>query len=134
MGNQRVEYGCKGYRKEKIISAEELEEFWLDAYENARLYKEKTKRWHDKHIQNRNFEVGQKVLLFNSKLKLFPGKLKSRWSGPFMVKHVYPYGAVEIYDKPNNSFKVNGQRLKPYFAGEVISIRENYTLHNPSED
>lgn len=120
--------------EKRLFQLSELEEFRLDAYENARIYKEKTKRWHDKHIQNRNFKVGQKVLLFNSKLKLFPGKLKSRWSGPFTVKHVYPYGAVEIYDKPTNSFKVNGQRLKPYFAGEVISRKENYTLHNPSED
>ena len=71
-------------------------------------------------IQKREFEVGQKVLLFNSRLKLFPGKLKSRWSGPFTVTKVYPYGAVEISDKTTGAFKVNGQRPKPYLIDEVI--------------
>ncbi|KAL2532551.1 Uncharacterized protein Adt_05902 [Abeliophyllum distichum] len=55
------------------------------AYENAKLYKERTKKWHDIHIQRRNFEVGPQVLLYNSRLKLFPGKLKSRWSGPYTI-------------------------------------------------
>ncbi|XP_070046205.1 uncharacterized protein [Nicotiana tomentosiformis] len=62
----------------RLLQLNELDEFRLHAYENAKLYKEKTKRWHDKHIQHREFEPGQEVLLFNSKLKLFPGKLKSR--------------------------------------------------------
>ena len=48
-------------------------------------YKEKMKAWHDKHIVRKEFEAGQRVLLFNSRLKLFPGKLKSQWSGPFTV-------------------------------------------------
>ena len=55
----------------------------MDAYENAKIYKERTKRWHDKHIIKRDFKEGDHVLFFNSKLKLFPGKLKSRWLGPF---------------------------------------------------
>ncbi|XP_022158756.1 uncharacterized protein LOC111025220 [Momordica charantia] len=63
----------------------ELEEFRRDVYENAKIYKEKTKRWHDGRIQPRQFEKGQQVLLYNSQLKLFLGKLKSRWSGPFLV-------------------------------------------------
>jgi hypothetical protein len=60
-------------------------------------------------------DSGQNVLLYNSRLHLFPGKLRSRWSGPFIVKHVYPYGDFDI-ENPNNDnvFKVNGHRLKAY--------------------
>ena len=63
-----------------ILQLSELEEFHNEAYENAKIYKEKMKAWHDKHIARKEFEAGQRVLLFNSRLKLFPGKLKSRWS------------------------------------------------------
>lgn len=65
----------------RILQLHELDEFRNFAYENAKIFKEKTKKWHDKKIQNREFREGQLVLLFNSRLKLFPGKLKSRWSG-----------------------------------------------------
>jgi hypothetical protein len=74
------------------------------------------------------FQPGQLVLLFNSRLKLFPGKLKSRWSGPFVIKEVFSHGAIEIY-KPGdeaNAFKVNGQRLKIYKGGDVV--RHNVAL------
>ena len=68
----------------------------------------------------KSFEPGQQVLLFNSRLRLFPGQLKSRWSGPFTVKIVFPHGALEIFDKlPEEAFKVNGQRLKPYYGDTV---------------
>ncbi|KAL2505875.1 Uncharacterized protein Adt_21496 [Abeliophyllum distichum] len=82
-----------------------MDEFRFEAYENAKLYKEKTKKWHDKNIQKRQFEAGQKVLLFNSRLKLFPGKLRSRWSGPFIVVKVYPHGAVEVAHETKGKFK-----------------------------
>nr|XP_009797491.1 PREDICTED: uncharacterized protein LOC104243910 [Nicotiana sylvestris] len=95
--------------EKRLLQLDELEEFRLHAYENAKLYKEKTKRWHDKHIQYQEFEPGQEVMLFNSRLKLFPGKLKSRWSGPFVVVSVKPHGAVELRDKSSNgTFLVNG--------------------------
>ena len=61
------------------------------------------------------------VLLFNSRVKLFSGKLRSKWSGPFMVHKVYPHGAVEIKNPSNGDiFKVNGQRLKPYNVGQAV--------------
>ena len=71
----------------------------MNAYENAKLYKEKTKRWHDKHIKERIFMPGQLVLLYNSRLKIFPGKLKSRWSGPFRVIEQFAHGQVRVEDK-----------------------------------
>nr|XP_016469828.1 PREDICTED: uncharacterized protein LOC107792152 [Nicotiana tabacum] len=73
-----------------------LEEFRLDTYENARIFKEKTKRWHDRLIKPKEFHEGDIVLLYNSRLKLFPENFKSRWTGPYVVKHVSPYGAIEI--------------------------------------
>eukprot|EP00257_Ricinus_communis_P028363 XP_025015777.1 uncharacterized protein LOC112537085 [Ricinus communis] len=91
---------------ERLLQLNELEEFRLTSYENAKIYKERTKRWHDKHILKREFKTGDQVLLFNSRLKLFPGKLKSRWSGPFTVKQVYPHGVVEIWSHNSGSFKV----------------------------
>ncbi|MCQ7416424.1 transposase family protein [Salmonella enterica] len=98
----------------------ELEEFRQTSYENAKMYKEKTKIWHDRKILPKQFEKGQKVLLFNSRLKLFPGKLKSRWSGPFTVLEVFPYGAIMLKDeKDGREFKVNGQRIKHYWGEEV---------------
>ena len=89
-----------------------------EAYENARIYKERTKRWHDKHIIKREFLPGQKVLLFNSRLKLFPGKLKSKWSGPFTITQVFTFGAVELQAEDNHIFKVNGSLLKHFYEGQ----------------
>ena len=82
--------------EKQMLQLSELEEFNNESYENARIYKEKTKAWHDKHIVRKEFEPGQQVLLFNSRLKLFPRKLKSKWSGLFIVPQIFPYGAVEI--------------------------------------
>ncbi|GAU34191.1 hypothetical protein TSUD_162920 [Trifolium subterraneum] len=102
------------------LQLHELEEMRFHAYESSKLYKQKIKSYHDKRIVNRDFQPGQKVLLFNSRFKLFPGKLKSKWSGPFLIKEVKPYGAVEIEDmEMSRSWTVNGQRLKPYFGGEI---------------
>ncbi|XP_022888903.1 uncharacterized protein LOC111404307 [Olea europaea var. sylvestris] len=82
--------------EKRVLQLHELEKFRLDSYENAKIYKEKTKRWHDRDIREKDFEVGQQVLMFNSRLKLFLGKLKSRWSGPFTVVAVLPHGTVEV--------------------------------------
>lgn len=101
----------------------ELEEIRMEAYENAKIYKERTKAYHDKKLMKKGFEVGQLVLLYNSRLKLFPGKLRSRWYGPFEVVQVFPHGAIEIINQKDGSqFKVNGHRLKPYM--EASSNKE----------
>ncbi|XP_073152892.1 uncharacterized protein [Henckelia pumila] len=101
------------------LQLNELDEFRSEAYENAKIYKEQTKKWHDKVIVHKEFKTGQKVLLFNSRLKLFPRKLKSRWSGPFLVETFYPHGAIELRCTDGRVFKVNGQRVKHYFGNEV---------------
>ena len=96
------------------LQIHELEEICREAYENATIYKEKTKALNDKNILRKDFKVDDKVLLYNSCLQLFPGKLRSGWNGPYVVTRVFPYGAVELFDKDShNVFKLNGQRLKP---------------------
>ena len=93
----------------------ELDELWRESYKSSRIYKERLKLFHEKTIVRKTFEAHQKVLLYNSCLHIFPGKLRSRWTGPFIVKVVYPYGAVEIENPKNGkTFTVNGQRLKPF--------------------
>ena len=100
------------------LQLQELEEICNDAYESARIYKEKVKVFHDKMISRKEFEVGQKVLLYHSRLRLFPGKLRFRWIGPFVVTNVFPYGVVEIQSLATSKvFKVNGYRLKPFYEG-----------------
>ncbi|GJT11823.1 reverse transcriptase domain-containing protein [Tanacetum coccineum] len=101
------------------VQLNELNELCDQAYENSLIYKEKTKRIHDSKIKNRVFNIGDQVLLFNSRLMNFSGKLKSRWSGPFTVTQVYPYGTVELSQTDRPNFKVNGHRLKHYFGGDV---------------
>ncbi|XP_049394762.1 uncharacterized protein LOC125859070 [Solanum stenotomum] len=85
------------------------------------LYKEKINKWHDAKILKREFKLGNWVLLYNSRLRLFPGKLKSKWSGPFRVTRVLTNGAIEVEGQEGPAFKVNGQRLKLYF-GEFQEI------------
>ncbi|GKF19732.1 reverse transcriptase domain-containing protein, partial [Tanacetum coccineum] len=80
---------------------------------------EKTKRIHDAKIKNRVFNNGDRVLLFNSRLKIFSGKLKSRWSGPFTIVQVFPYGTVELSQNSGPNFKVNGHRIEHYFGGDI---------------
>nr|GFA23547.1 reverse transcriptase domain-containing protein [Tanacetum cinerariifolium] len=92
------------------------------AYENSLIYKEKTKRIHDSKIKNRVFNVGDQVLLFNSRLKIFSGKLKSRWSGPFTIAKVFLNVIVELSQANGANFKVNGHRIKHYFGGDVPQL------------
>ena len=108
------------------LQLNELEEIWCDAYENYRISKERMKVFHDKQILRKFFEPSQKVLFYNSRLHLFPRKLRSRWTGRFIVKNVFSHGAIEIENPKNgNIFKVNGQRFKPFlenFSQEEESI------------
>ena len=94
--------------------------------------KDKLKRWHDQLVVRKDFHKGQQVLLYDSKLHIFPGKLKSRWIGPYVIHEVYPNGVVELLNsKGNQSFKVNGHRLKPYIE-PLSQNKEELTLLDPS--
>ncbi|XP_052623845.1 uncharacterized protein LOC128129254 [Lactuca sativa] len=118
--------------RHRKLQLQELEELRNESYENARIYKEKTKLFHDKSITRKNFEPGHRVLLYHSRLKLFPGKLRSRWIGPFVVIKTFDHGAVEIQSEETGQiFKVNGHRLKPFYEGFNASVTEIIHLDVP---
>ncbi|GJR42482.1 reverse transcriptase domain-containing protein [Tanacetum coccineum] len=110
---------CTERHDHQKVQLNELNKLRDQAYENSLIYKEKTKRIHDSKIKNRVFNVGDQVLLFNSRLKIFSSKLKSRWSRPFTIAYVYPYGTIELSQTDGLNFKVNGHRLKHYFGGDI---------------
>nr|GEW78627.1 reverse transcriptase domain-containing protein [Tanacetum cinerariifolium] len=90
------------YQKVQMNKLNELRD---QAYENSLFYKEKTKKIHDSKIKNRVFNVGDRVLLFNSQLKIFSGKLKTRWTRPFTIAQVFPYGTVKLSQTNGPNFK-----------------------------
>jgi len=129
-----LNFDPKAAGEKRKLQLQELEEMRLSAYESSKLYKERMKAYHDNKILKREFYPSQFVLLFNSRLRLFPRKLKSKWSGPFLVKHVKPYGAIELEDpESKRSWVVNGQRLKPYFGGEMIGSPQSFNWTNLNE-
>ena len=115
------------------LQLQELEEIRNDVYANSAIYKAKVKSFHDNNITSKSFKVGQKVLLFNSTLKVHAGKLRSKWVGPFLVTNVFPHGAVEIQNMDTGKvFKVNGQRLKPFYEGFQPYVVETIYLADPN--
>nr|GEX44976.1 reverse transcriptase domain-containing protein [Tanacetum cinerariifolium] len=100
----------------------QLNELRDQAYENSLIYKEKTKRLYDSKIKDRVFNIGDRVLLFNSRMKIFSGKLKSHWAGPFTIFHVYPHGTIELSQPDGPNFKVNGHKVKHYFGEDVPKV------------
>jgi hypothetical protein len=101
--------------KKRQMQLSELEEWREKAYHNAKLYKERTKRWHDKRLKKKEFKLGDTVLLFNSRVKLFRHeKLRSKWEGPYKVISTSSHGAVTLQNDEGTRFKVNGQHLKVF--------------------
>ena len=112
--------------EKRLFDISSLDEWRTQAYENAKLFKEKVKRWHDKRIQKREFNVGDYVLLYNSRLRFFAGKLLSKWEGPYVVEEVYRSGAIKINNMEGNCPRVvNGQRIKHYISGTPINVESN---------
>jgi hypothetical protein len=105
--------------KKRLLDLSSLDEWRNEAYENARLFKEKVKQWHDRRILKGEFHVGEKILLYRSRLRFFAGKLLSKWEEPFIIEEVYRLGAIKIASlKDNTTQVVNGQRLKHYISGD----------------
>ena len=99
-------------RTKRKMQLSELDEWREKAYHNAKIYKERMKRWHDKRIK-KEFAPGDKVVLFNSMVKLFShGKLLSKWEKLFKVISTLPHGAITLQNDEGTLFKVNGHRLK----------------------
>nr|GEV76998.1 reverse transcriptase domain-containing protein [Tanacetum cinerariifolium] len=119
---KHVNFNLKTAGDHQKLQLNELNELRDQAYENSLIYKEKMKKNHDSKIKNHIFNVGDRVLLFNSRLKIFLGKLKTRWSGPFTITKVFPYGTVELSQPDGPNFKVNGHRVKHYFGEDVPQL------------
>ncbi|KAI5409659.1 hypothetical protein KIW84_055195 [Lathyrus oleraceus] len=117
--------------EKRTLDIHKLEELRQSAYENAKIYKERTKAYHDKRIVKKNFNIGDPVLLFNSRLRLFLGKLRSRWTGPFEVSKILRSEVVEIKNETCSPFIVNGQRLKLYEGGDIPAYYLSHTLIDP---
>nr|GEW03829.1 reverse transcriptase domain-containing protein [Tanacetum cinerariifolium] len=105
---KHANFDLKTVGDHRKLQLNELNELLDQAYENSLIYKEKTKKLHDSKIKNRIFNVGDRVLLFNSRLKIFSRKLKTRWSGPFTIIKVFPYGTVELSQPEGPNFKEKG--------------------------
>jgi len=85
--------------EEIILQLSELEEIRVETYKIVRSYKERAKLFLDKHILRKELIPWMKGLLYDSKLHLFTGKLRSRWTSPYIVSCVFLYGTVEIQDQ-----------------------------------
>ncbi|XP_057723800.1 uncharacterized protein LOC130939730 [Arachis stenosperma] len=113
------------------LQLEELKCLRMESYENLRIYKEKTNAYHDHHIHKKDFQEGYEVLLYNSRLRFMPGKLRSRCDGPFKVKEVTPYGVVELFHPQSGAtFKVNGHRVKKYHGYKSPKELEVFLLED----
>ena len=109
VGSQKVEPGYGKSWPKRLLDINELEELRNDAYFNLKIEKDKLNKWHDQLISRKNLKQGGQVLLYDFKLHLFPGKLKSRWTGPFIIHQVYLNGSMDLLNsKDNRVFKVNG--------------------------
>jgi len=105
----------------KRMQISELEEWREKAYHSSKIYKERTKRWHDKRIKHKEFKLGDKVLMFNSRVKLFGhGKLRSKWERPFKVIETSSHGANMLQSDDGNILKVNGHLLKTFLEPKKI--------------
>nr|GFA35021.1 reverse transcriptase domain-containing protein [Tanacetum cinerariifolium] len=121
--------------EKRFLQLHELDELRLQAYENSKLYKTRTKAYHDKKLRVRKeFQAGDKVLLYNSKYKFKAPKLISNWYGPFIVKHGYPSRYVKLYDKHGGSFIVNGHRVKLYHDEEQLNELTTEEIHLMCEE
>jgi hypothetical protein len=118
-------FNLKAARTKSKIQIAELEEWREKAYHSAKIYKERTKRWHDKRVKTKQFKPRDKVLLFNSRIRLFGhGKLHSKWEGPYLVLHDANHSAVTLQCDDGDTFKANGQRIKLFLEPNPQDFEE----------
>ncbi|RVW42684.1 Retrovirus-related Pol polyprotein from transposon 17.6 [Vitis vinifera] len=119
----------------RCLDLNEMEELRNDAYINSKVAKQRMKKWHDQLISNKELRKGQRVLLYDSRLHIFPGKLKSRWIGPFIIHQVHLNGVVELLNSNGiDTFRVNGHRLKPFIEPFKPEKRKSTSLSHKNPD
>src|SRR3989337_698034 len=115
---KELNYDFKLAGEKRLFDISSLDEWRTQAYENAKLFKEK--------IQKREFKVGEYVLLYNSCFRFFAGKLLSKWEGPYFIEEGYRSGAIKMNNTEGTNPKVvNGQRIKHYISGTPINVESN---------
>ncbi|RVW18642.1 hypothetical protein CK203_104278 [Vitis vinifera] len=132
VGNQEAQHGFKQAGLKRFLDLNEMEELRNDAYINSKIVKEKLKRWHDQLISRKDFKKGQRVLLYDSKLHIFPGKLKSRWIGPFTIHQVHSNGVVELLNSKHQELQSEWPHLKP-FVEPFSRDKEEFILLDPHQ-
>nr|GEX10975.1 reverse transcriptase domain-containing protein [Tanacetum cinerariifolium] len=116
--------------EKRFLQLHELDELRLQAYKNSKLYKDRTKAYHDRNLRIRKeFKARDEVLFYNSKYKFKAPKVRLKWYGPFVVKHGFPSGYVTLHDKHEGSFIVNGHRVKLYHDEEQINKLTTEQIH-----
>ncbi|XP_025677062.1 uncharacterized protein [Arachis hypogaea] len=116
--------GLKGGIERKLHLVE-LECLRFESYEKSMLYKERMKAVHDKNIRRREFRARELVLLYNSRLRLMLGKLRTRWEGPYRVEKAETYGVYHLrHSSSPTIFKVNGHHLKLYHGEKIKSNKK----------
>nr|GEU37156.1 reverse transcriptase domain-containing protein [Tanacetum cinerariifolium] len=119
---KHANFDLKTVGDHKKLQLNELSKLRDQAYKNSLIYKERTKKLHDAKIKNQIFNLDDQVLLFNSRLKIFSRKLKSRWSGPFRIAKVYPNGTAKLVHADGSNFKVNCHHLKHYHGRDTPPV------------
>ena len=129
-----MNFDIKSVGERRLIQLNEVDEIQIHAHDNSKLYKERTKAYHDKKILTQTFEPNDQVLLYDSRLTIFRGKLSSRWSCPYTVHSVRPYGTVILKNNNGKPFTVNGQSVKHYWAEAEIPVEKPLDLQDPPVD
>ncbi|XP_057790930.1 uncharacterized protein LOC131008045 [Salvia miltiorrhiza] len=124
-----MEFKEAGFTRRDLLT--ELDEWRNEANESSQIYKEMAKKFHDLNIRTKEFKPGQEVLLYNSKLHLFPGKLQSKWTGSYVLHKSNWNGTYELFNADGNTFTVNGHRLKPFFKSDVDRGLEVVKFNDP---
>jgi len=114
---KELNYDFKLAGEKMLFDISSLDEWRTQAYENAKLFKEKVKR---------EFKVEEYVLLYNSYFRFFAGKILSKWEGPYIIEEVYRSGAIKINNTEGTNPKVViGQRIKHYISDTRINVESN---------
>ena len=130
---KKLNFDIKIAREERLLQLNELEELRNEAYDNARIYKDKTKKWHDQRIMRKEFREGDQVPLFNSRLRLFPGKLKSKWSRPYTVMSSTTFGTITLRTDAGKNLKSMDNDLSIIKAGRKEKKSYNWFIEREKE-
>jgi len=112
----------------KLQQINELDEIKILALQHTALIQQQRAKWHDSLITKKIFHEGDCALLYDSKFQDFPGKLQTRWLGPYEIKEVHDNGTLTLatIDGSGFSFKANGNRVCLY---QKPLTRESFYQH-----